>query len=311
MTHHETPPPALAEAPPTGGPSTDSLSAPSSRRRLSLPKIGVPKIGVVGMLGAVIVLFWLVMALFGNQFAPYDVGEILDADVFEPMSRLYPFGTDYLGRDILSRVLAGTRQTVGIALIATSLAALGGALGGLAAAVTGGWFDALLSRTLDALVSIPSKMFGLILVAAFGSSIPALILTLAVIYLPGCYRIVRAVAVNVAALDFVLVARARGEGKFHIMTREVLPNIVGPVLADFGLRFVYVVLLLSSLSFLGLGVQPPDADWGSLVRENIGGLPYGAPAVIMPALAIASLTIGVNMLIDSLFGRSLRRKGAA
>ena len=235
---------------------------------------------------------------------------MLDADVFEPISWLYPFGTDYLGRDILSRVLAGTRQTVGIALAATVLAALGGLLAGLAAAVIGGWFDAILSRTLDALISIPSKLFGLILVAAFGSSILVLIPTLAVIYLPGCYRLVRAAAVNVAKLDFVLVARARGEGSFYIMTREVLPNIVGPVLADFGLRFVYVVLLLSSLSFLGLGVQPPDADWGSLVRENIGGLPYGAPAVIMPAVAIASLTIGINMLIDSLFGRSTDRKGA-
>ena len=295
MMNHDISPPVLAEAPP----------APRPARRLFWPRIGL-----AGSLGGSIVLFWLVMALFGGHFAPYDATEMLDADVFEPISWLYPFGTDYLGRDILSRVLAGTRQTVGIALAATVLAALGGLLAGLAAAVIGGWFDAILSRTLDALISIPSKLFGLILVAAFGSSILVLIPTLAVIYLPGCYRLVRAAAVNVAKLDFVLVARARGEGSFYIMTREVLPNIVGPVLADFGLRFVYVVLLLSSLSFLGLGVQPPDADWGSLVRENIGGLPYGAPAVIMPAVAIASLTIGINMLIDSLFGRSTDRKGA-
>jgi peptide/nickel transport system permease protein len=295
MMNHDISPPVLAEAPP----------APRPARRLFWPRIGL-----AGSLGGSIVLFWLVMALFGGHFAPHDAGEMLDADVFEPISWLYPFGTDYLGRDILSRVLAGTRQTVGIALAATVLAALGGLLAGLAAAVIGGWFDAILSRTLDALISIPSKLFGLILVAAFGSSIPVLTLTLAVIYLPGCYRLVRAAAVNVAKLDFVLVARARGEGSFYIMTREVLPNIVGPVLADFGLRFVYVVLLLSSLSFLGLGVQPPDADWGSLVRENIGGLPYGAPAVIMPAVAIASLTIGINMLIDSLFGHGPDRKGA-
>jgi peptide/nickel transport system permease protein len=129
-----------------------------------------------------------------------------------------------------------------------------------------------------------------------------LIGTLAIIYLPGCYRIVRSVAVNVAALDFVTVARARGESTPYIMLHEVLPNILGPVLADFGLRFIYVVLLLSSLSFLGLGVQPPAADWGSLVRENISGLAYGAPAVIMPALAIASLTIAVNLTIDAIFG---------
>jgi peptide/nickel transport system permease protein len=174
---------------------------------------------------------------------------------------------------------------------------------GLAASAIGGPFDAALSRFFDALISMPSKMFGLVVVAAFGSSIPVLILTLGIIYLPGCYRIVRSIAVNVAALDFVTVARARGEGTFYIMLREILPNMVGPVLADFGLRLIYVVLLLSSLSFLGLGVQPPEADWGSLVRENIGGLPYGAPAVIMPALAIASLTITVNLTIDGLFGR--------
>jgi peptide/nickel transport system permease protein len=282
----------------------DDAPMPPSVRRFSWPRVGI-----AGWLGGTIVLFWLAMAAFGPQVAPHDVGEILDADVFESVSRLYPFGTDYLGRDVFSRVLVGARETVGIALVATGLAAAGGLLAGLAAAVIGGWFDSVVSRALDALVSIPSKMFGLIVVATFGSSIPVLILTLAVIYLPGCFRIVRSVSVNVAKLDFVLVAEARGEGNFYIMIHEVLPNIVGPVLADFGLRFVYVVLLLSSLSFLGLGVQPPDADWGSLVRENIGGLPYGAPAVIMPAAAIASLTVGVNLLIDSIFGRTAAPRG--
>jgi len=283
--------------------ATAAASIPTRRR--------LPRLGFAGWIGATLVLFWLAMALFGSFLAPHGVGEILDADAFEPMSRQYPLGTDYLSRDILSRILAGTRQTVGIALVATFLAALGGSVLGLAAAVVGGWFDAGLSRFLDALVSIPSKMFGLLLVAAFGSSLPALTLTLAVIYLPGCYRIVRAVSVNVATLDFVLVARARGEGTFYIVRYEVLPNIVGPMLTDFGLRFVYVLLLLSSLSFLGLGVQPPDADWGSLVRENISGLAYGAPAVLMPALAIASLSIGVNLLFDGLFGSRLQRKGGS
>ncbi|MEQ1614500.1 MAG: ABC transporter permease [Hyphomicrobiaceae bacterium] len=255
------------------------------------------------MIAPAIVLFWIVMAFIGPSVAPYDVGEILDAEIFESMSRKYVFGTDYFGRDIFSRILAGTRYTVGIALAATGISVLTGSLLGLAASAIGGYFDAALSRFLDALISIPSKMFGLVVVAAFGSSLTVLILTLGIIYLPGCYRMVRSVAVNIAALDFVTVARARGEGTFYIMTREILPNMIGPVLADFGLRFVYVVLLLSSLSFLGLGVQPPEADWGSLVRENLAGLPYGAPAVIMPALAIASLTVAVNLSIDILFSR--------
>jgi len=250
-----------------------------------------------------IVLFWLAMALIGPWITPYDPGAIQNADIFEGMSWRFLFGTDYFGRDLLSRILAGARYTVGIALIATLLSAGAGVLLGLAASAIGGLVDAALSRFFDALIAMPSKMFGLVVVAAFGSSIPVLILTLGIIYLPGCYRIVRSIAINVAALDFVTVARARGEGTFYIMLREILPNMVGPVLADFGLRLIYVVLLLSSLSFLGLGVQPPEADWGSLVRENIGGLPYGAPAVIMPALAIASLTIAVNLTIDGLFGR--------
>ena len=277
-----------------------SAPVPASRLRLR---------NLVRIVAPAIVLFWLAMAFLGPVIAPYDPGAIQDAEIFEAMSRNFLLGTDYFGRDMLSRILAGARYTVGIALVSTSLAVGTGLLLGLAASAIGGLVDAALSRFLDALISIPSKMFGLVVVAAFGSSIPVLILTLAVIYVPGCYRIVRSVAVNVAALDFVTVARARGETTFYIMLREILPNMTGPVLADFGLRFIYVVLLLSSLSFLGLGVQPPEADWGSLVRENIGGLPYGAPAVIMPALAIASLTIAVNLTIDTLFGGTRLREG--
>lgn len=254
------------------------------------------------MIAPAVVLFWIAMAFVGPSIAPYDLGEILDAGIFDSMSGTNLLGTDYFGRDMLSRILGGTRYTVGIALAATGIAVAVGALLGLAAASIGGLFDAALSRFLDAMISIPSKLFGLVVVAAFGSSIPVLIATLGIIYIPGCYRLVRSVAVNVAALDFITVARARGEGNFYIMVREILPNMIGPVLADFGLRFVYVVLLLSSLSFLGLGVQPPNADWGSLVRENLAGLAYGAPAVITPALAIASLTVAVNLSIDILFG---------
>ncbi len=249
-----------------------------------------------------LILFWFAMVFVGPLIAPYDANAIQDADVFDGMSRKHPLGIDYLGRDMLSRILTGARYTAGIAMIATMLSVGSGLLLGLAASAAGGPLDMALSRFLDALISIPSKLFGLVVVAAFGSSIPVLVATLAVIYLPGCYRIVRSVAVNVAALDFVTVARARGENLGYVMLHEVLPNILGPVLSDFGLRFIYVVLLLSSLSFLGLGVQPPAADWGALVRENISGLAYGAPAVIMPALAIASLTISVNLTIDSIFG---------
>jgi peptide/nickel transport system permease protein len=266
------------------------------------------RVGLPGLVGLAIVAFWLVIALIGPRLAPYEVGNIVDADVFGAMSDRFPLGTDYLGRDMLSRILYGARYTIGVALAATILACLAGTTLGMAAAAAGGWTDAVMSRAIDALISIPGKMFALVVVAAFGSSIPVLIVTAAVIYTPGSYRITRSLAVNVNAMDFVQVARARGERTLYIIREEILPNVTGPVLTDLGLRFVYVVLLLSGLSFLGLGIQPPNADWGSLVRENIGGLSEGAPAVIMPAFAIATLTIAVNLLIDNLPGR--RRAGS-
>ncbi|ONN66105.1 ABC transporter permease [Herbaspirillum sp. VT-16-41] len=254
-------------------------------------------------IGMAIVGFWVLMAILGPSISPYDATAIVDTDVFSGMSHKFLLGSDYLGRDMLSRILFGTRATIGLALAATVLASATGTAVALFAAFSGGWRDAVISRALDALISIPSKMFALMMVATFGSSMLLLVVTAAITYMPGAYRIARSLAVNVQAMEYVQAARARGEGVWYIMTTEMLPNMIRPVLADFGLRFVYVVLLLSGLSFLSLGVQPPDADWGSLVRENISGLGEGALAVIMPALAIASLTIGVNLLIDNLRGK--------
>jgi peptide/nickel transport system permease protein len=259
-----------------------------------------PRRSVAVYLGGAIVVFWLVMAVIGPSLAPYSAGMIVDPDIFGALSLKFLLGTDYLGRDMLSRVLNGASYTIGLALAATTLACLLGTLLALLAATVGGFFDAVFSRALDALISIPSLLFGLVAVTIFKSSIPVLIAAAAIIYTPGSYRIARALAINVNATDFVTAARARGEGTLYIMVRELLPNIVAPLLADFGLRFVFVILLLSRLSFLGLGVQPPHADWGSLVRENMAGFAFAAPAVVAPALAIASLTIGVNLLIDNL-----------
>ncbi len=258
------------------------------------------RINSVGLIAASVILFWAVIALIGPFISPYPPGEIVDFDFFGPMSAKLWMGSDYYGRDIFSRVLLGTRYTVGISMAAVLIACTVGVVLGMSAAVAGGWFDTGLSRFLDALNSIPSKLFGLVVVAAAGSSIPVLVMTLAVIYAPGSYRFSRALAVNCNTMDYIAVARARGEKTGYIITQEILPNIIGPVLTDMGLRFVFIVLLLSGLSFLGLGVQPPNADWGSLVRENIAGLPFGAPAVVFPSLAIATLTISVNLLIDNL-----------
>ncbi|MCU4179794.1 ABC transporter permease [Bosea sp. BH3] len=258
------------------------------------------RFNVTGWISLVIILAWAAIAILAPYVTPYGISDIVDTDYFGPMSAQFPLGTDYLGRDMLSRIMFGARYTVGISLAATLIACTVGVTLGMAAAVTGGWFDAALSRFIDALSSIPSKLFALVAVAGVGSSIPVLMLILGIIYTPGSYRFARALAVNVNTTDFVTVARIRGEKLSYLIRAEILPNIIGPVLADVGLRFVFIVLLLSGLSFLGLGVQPPEADWGSLVRENIGGLPFGAPAVMAPSFAIASLTIAVNMLIDNL-----------
>jgi len=255
---------------------------------------------LVGIVASLVILAWTLIAIFAPTIIPHSIGDIVDDDYFGPMRQGLWLGSDYLGRDMLSRVLMGARYTVGISLAAVAIACFSGVVLGMTAAVIGGWVDTCLSRFLDAMNSIPSKLFGLVVVAAVGSSIPALILTLAVIYIPGAYRFARALAVNINSMDFMTVARVRGESTAYLIGSEILPNIIRPVLADFGLRFVFIVLLLSGLSFLGLGLQPPLADWGALVRENIGGLPFAAPAVIIPSLAIASLTISVNLLIDNL-----------
>lgn len=265
---------------------------------------------IAGLLAFCVVLFWAVVAVFAPHLVPYPVGKIVDYNDFTPMSGKFWFGTDYLGRDVFSRILMGARYTVGISLCSTIITAVVGISLGIGAAVSGGWLDTVLGRFFDALNSIPSKLFGLVLVAAIGSSIPVLIVTMAVIYIAGSFRVSRSLAVNINTMDFITAARVRGEGRAYLVFSEILPNVWGPVLADTGLRFVFIVLLLSGLSFLGLGVQPPYADWGALVRENLEGLPYGAPAVLFPSFAIASLTISINLLIDNL-PRKIRDRGVA
>jgi len=283
-------------------------SASFARSMRSAWRIRLAHFGASGWVGLAIVAFWALAAMFGPALLSRS-GAAGGGAVFAPISAAHWLGTDYLGRDILARVIEGARYTVGVAFLATLLASGVGTVLALLAAASNRWIDGGLSRTLDTLTAIPSKMFALIMVAGFGSSIPMLVMTAAIIYMPGAYRFARALAVNVNALDYVTVARTRGEGKLYVMLREILPNIAGPMLADLGLRFVYIVLLLAALSFLGLGVQPPAADWGSLVRENIGALADAGASVIVPSAAIASLTIAVNLVIDNLPGGVARERG--
>lgn len=294
-------PPTAPNAGPELAAATGALPAAGLRR----PRVALP---ISGRVGLAVVLFWLLLALLGPWVVPHAPGAVVSRTVFAPMSLRFPLGTDYLGRDMLSRILIGARYTVGLALIAAVAASATGTVLGLLAAISGRWADEILSRLLDALICIPSMIFALVMVAVFGSSLPILLLTAAVGYVAGAFRIARSLAVNLSVSDYVQAARVRGEGRLHIACAEILPNMVHPVLADFGLRFMFIVLMLSGLSFLGLGVQPPAADLGSLIRENLSGLGEGAPAVLLPAIAVATLTIGVNLLIDALAHRG-RSKG--
>ena len=271
------------------------------------------KLSWAGKAGIVVLIFWTIIVVIGPTISPYHEGDILDDELFvvpggdeypdtdfQPPSKLVWLGTDYLGRDTLSRILFGARTTIGISFIATLWAYLIGVTLGIAAAVGSKMLDTILSRLNDAVLSIPSLMMALVMIAALGSTIPLLILLTGIIYAASVFRIARSLGQEVMVSDFVEAARVRGEGLWWIITREILPNIAMPLATDFGLRFVWIILFVSALSFLGLGVQPPMSDWGSMVKENLPGLIYGSIAPIVPSLAIATLTISVNMIVDDI-----------
>ncbi len=257
------------------------------------------------LVGLVIIVFWLVIALFGPLFAPHLESDIVTDVSFAPAGEIGLLGSDYLGRDVLSRVLYGARMTIGLALVTTLISfSLGTALG-FTAAVNGGWVDGVLSRINDAIMAFPSIILALIVIAALGTSLPVMVLTVAAIDATRVFRLSRALAMDVAVVDFVEVARARGEGLYWIARREILPNTLAPLAAEFGIRFTFAILFISALSFLGLGVQPPAADWGVMVKENLQGLLFGSASALIPAGAVASLTVGINLVVDWF----LRRQG--
>jgi peptide/nickel transport system permease protein len=235
--------------------------------------------------------------------APYGEAEIFDM-AYAPWSDEFMFGTDQLGRDVLSRLIYGARNTVGIAVATTLLSFLIGGSLGITAAISRGWVDNLLSRSVDVLMAIPSLIFALILISMFGATAINLIMIIAVLDATRVFRISRAVSLNVVVMDYVEAAKLRGEGLYWIMRKEILPNIMPPLVAEFGLRFCFVFLTIAALSFLGVGIQPPTADWGSMVRETAGLIQFAeyditaAMTPMLPAAAIALLTVAVNFVVD-------------
>jgi peptide/nickel transport system permease protein len=247
--------------------------------------------------GMIVIAIYAFCAIFAPLIAPYGEAEIV-GNAYQPSSAEFWLGTDQIGRDIFSRLIYGARNTIGIALVTTLLSfAIGGTLG-VFAAIRRGWLDQILSRLVDALMSIPTLIFALMLLAVFGKYIWALILILAVLDSTRVFRLARATAINVVVMDYVEAARLRGEGLGWITFREIVPNIMPPLVAEFGLRFCFVFLTISSLSFLGVGIQPPTADWGSMVAENKTLITYGNPTPFYPAGAIALLTVAVNFVVD-------------
>lgn len=247
--------------------------------------------------GMVVIVAYLVVAIFAPLIAPYGEREILGR-AYEVWSSQYWLGTDNLGRDMLSRMIYGARNTIGLALIITVLTFVLGSITGMIAAALGGWVDQTLSRVVDILMSIPSLIFALLILSIFGTSMPYLIATIVILEATRVFRVSRATAMNVAVMDFVEVAHLRGEKLSWIIGKEILPNITAPLLAEFGLRFCFVFLFISALSFLGLGIQPPTADWGSMVRDNSTLISYDDITPLIPAGAIALLTVAVNFVVD-------------
>ena len=254
-------------------------------------------------IGLLILSFFAMCILFAPWIAPYGESQIV-GDVWEPIGGTFLFGTDQIGRDLLSRLVYGGRNTISLALLTTALAFLVGGLLGFLAATMRGWVDQLLSRFVDIIISIPTLIFALIVLSAVGTSIPVLISVIGLVYAMPVYRIARAVAMDIEIMDYVEVARLRGEGLWWIMRREILPNALTPLAAEFGLRFCFVFLLISGLSFLGLGLQPPLADWGAMVRGNADGIAWGFYHGLVPASCIALLTISVNLLGDWLVNKA-------
>lgn len=273
-------------------------------------------------LGLFITATYFLGALFAGAISPYGMAETV-GQVWEP-SRLgwllglapegtpepeFWLGTDQIGRDLLTRLIYGGQTTIFIATMATILSFTTGSVFGFLAAVLGGWIDQALSRFVDLMMAIPSLILALVILSSIEATVVTLIVLMGLLDSTRVYRLARAVAVDISVMDFVEAARLRGEKLGWIIFREILPNALSPLVAEMGLRFIFMILFISTLSFLGIGVQPPLADWGGIVRENKEGINFGIGAALYPAIAIATLAISVNLVADWVLNRTTSLKG--
>jgi peptide/nickel transport system permease protein len=280
------------------------------------------RIPPAALIGLFFTSLYFLVAIFAGVIAPFGVGEIV-GDVWEPARLGYFFGltpdgydepqywlgTDQIGRDLLTRMIYGGHTTIWIATRATILSFSTGTVMGFVAAVNGGWIDQALSRFIDLVMSIPSLIVALVVLSVLDTTVVILILVMGLLDSTRVFRLARAVAVDITVMDYVEAARLRGEKVGWIIFREILPNALSPLVAEMGLRFIFMVLFISTLSFLGIGVQPPAADWGGIVKENKEGINFGIGAALYPAVAIATLAISVNLVADWVLNRTTSLKG--
>ena len=259
--------------------------------------------------GLVVVAVFIFVSLFTPWLAPYPESANVGGTWDEPSVKMW-LGGDQIGRDMFTRILYGARMTIGVALAITLLSFFIGIVVGFTSAVVGGWVDIFFSRLVDVMLSIPGLIFALIILGVFGSSIPVLILTIAVLDSTRVFRLSRALGMNLSVMEYVEAARLRGEGLWWVITREILPNAWAPLVSEFGLRFCFNFLFIAGLSFLGLGIQPPYADLGGMVRENAAAINFGMMAPIYPAATIALLTVSINLVVDWMISMDARPSGA-
>ncbi|MFP8778158.1 ABC transporter permease [Hydrogenophaga sp. RWCD_12] len=267
------------------------------------------KLTFTALFGLVVTTLFLLVVLLAPWIAPFGEAETVGG-TWDLASAQHWLGTDQIGRDMFTRILYGTRMTIAVAFAITLMSFFIGIVIGFTSAVLGGWVDTFFSRLVDVMLSIPSLIFALIILGVFGSSIPVLILTIAVLDATRVFRLSRALGMNLTVMEYVEAAKLRGEGLWWVITREILPNAWAPLVAEFGLRFCFNFLFIAGLSFLGLGIQPPFADLGGMVKENAAAINFGMMAPIYPAATIALLTVAVNLVVDWMLSVDARPSGA-
>ena len=273
------------------------MSAVTLRPRGFQMRLFGHKLSIPAAIGLFIVAVNVLAAIGAPIIAPFDQAEVL-GDAWADPDPQHWLGLDNLGRDLFSRLIYGARMSIGLSLIITCLSFTVGVTAGFTAALSRGWIDTVLSRLVDLILSMPTLIFAFIVLAVLGTDLPVIIVTVALLDSVKVFRLARALAMNLGALEYVEVAKVRGEGLWWIIRKEILPNAAAPLIAEFGLRFSFAFLFIAALSFLGLGVQPPAADWGSMVRDYRDMIAYDLAAPLYPAAAIAILTIGINFVVD-------------